>query len=1695
MSTFFLMMSPEILILTLCDSAHKITVKCNGFGLFGMKKNYRINFFFIVLALSNVINAQQITLNEVMFNPAGADDYDEYIEVINAGETEANLTGLYLVINGIVDSIFSPGGDTLLAPDGFALVMDRGYLIERRSATYDTIIPTGTTLLSIQDNAFGINGLSNTGSSEIFLMNVSGDTLSRVSVLPDQEAGFSEEKIDYLGKDITANWGNSTRLYGTPGLVNSIARKNIDLAILDFSCISDTNKILPGDNIETELRIANPGREPVIDARIYLGIDKNGDLLLRDSEIIFSDRHTFQPLDTLTIYPVISKIKSGRQRIVCLLDAVDENPENNRAQLLLKIPYRKGCLAINEFMFAPKPDYGGEWIELMNISDDTLNLAGWSISDNSSTVTITQDDNLLPPKDFALLSSSESITEHWRIGGLLIHCVKPLPTLNNTEDSIVVRDLCGNIIDSLKYSSSWGYRQGVSLERIDPYKDSDLASNWALSIDSTGGTPGYKNSITINDFDLTVTEIGLVADTGCPKPGQPAELFVVVKNAGRKTVEDAEIYLGIDSNRDSLLQQKEVLYIDVLTIFPGDSVVLYPTILGFESGKNTVIGQLITEDDNMENNTGSFVLRAQFPWGSLAINEFMYIPNTGFGGEWIELFNVSADTVNLSEWQISDNSNTVTITESDWLLAPSAYTLISSDETITDYWNVGGLYIHMDSPLPTLNNAGDSIVVRDLCGHVVDSLKYSSGWGYRQGVSLERIDPYKDSDLASNWALSMDSTGGTPGFKNSRMIKNIDLGIDSVWCVSDSLMDGDPLEIHYIVGNKGLRDVQGYTVYLGLRTQGKKGNYRAVRDTIVYYSDSLSAQSFRRNTVVFKRVSGGVYRLYCELFLLDDEKIENDSDSCIVIVGYPENSLVINEVMNIPEPGESEWFELYNTTPDSLDLNLWRFRDAGGGWQDIVTQRHIISPNGYCIVAARADFRQTYPDFDSDLIVPDKFPILNNGSDSLFIVDGTGHLIDRVVFQQSWGGSTGVSIERKNPSVPALDQYNWGSSTDSGGATPGRQNSILKYQMNLAIIPESFQFFDSTLTRNSQAVFSIDVCNKGRQESNSFSLTIYRSSENEDLPDEEEIIWTADNIFPMLPDSICSITGEFPANRSGRNHYRAIIEMSGDEYIGDNAASADLLVGYPDASVTLNEFLAYPAGDQVEFIEVINCSDEQVCFDEWWLGDNRSRVKLSATGKTAPGAYVVIAPDSSFFDSFPTVLDWVIIPDKWPVLGNTFDNIILKDITGQTIDSLFYDETWNMKPGVSFEKILPEYPGGDPSSWTLCRSNTGATPGCENSVTPKLYDLCLDSAAIIQESDSPDSLIRIICWISNSGRRECPAAEIVLTENNKTVSTYKIDVLPAGERDSVEMIIDPPRSGVHWLLLSINWDMDMSAENDTFLVTVRIPFPRFSLLISEFMAKPDDLIEDNTKETEYVEIYSPLYDIPLEEWKLSDANISQAAELLSGQTIGRGQYFVLAADSSIFNYSGCNSQNTIVLDNFPNLNNDADAIVIRDPAGRTIDSLYYDEGWKIAQGISTEKVCLENPNSAENWRLSTDPSGGTPGYRNSVCIDIIAKKHGIHGEPNPFSPNGDGIDDSIALVYQLPYPSARVTVQIYDLMGRLIYEPAKDLLSSAEGVVYWDGSSTTGNRARVGMYVVRCSATDLASDKTVGYVTTIVLAR
>jgi hypothetical protein len=99
-------------------------------------------------------------------------------------------------------------------------------------------------------------------------------------------------------------------------------------------------------------------------------------------------------------------------------------------------------------------------------------------------------------------------------------------------------------------------------------------------------------------------------------------------------------------------------------------------------------------------------------------------------------------------------------------------------------------------------------------------------------------------------------------------------------------------------------------------------------------------------------------------------------------------------------------------------------------------------------------------------------------------------------------------------------------------------------------------------------------------------------------------------------------------------------------------------------------------------------------------------------------------------------------------------------------------------------------------------------------------------------------------------------------------------------------------------------------------------------------------------------------------------------------------FLIITSASNLSLFSAYTS--VIGLSSFPSLTNSTDQILLRDNSGSLIHYLEYSDSWfgtssKINGGWTLEMIDAENPCSGEgNWRPSNDPTGGTPGRKNSV---------------------------------------------------------------------------------------------------------------
>ncbi len=166
--------------------------------------------------------------------------------------------------------------------------------------------------------------------------------------------------------------------------------------------------------------------------------------------------------------------------------------------------------------------------------------------------------------------------------------------------------------------------------------------------------------------------------------------------------------------------------------------------------------------------------------GNIVINEIMYNPSLTQGSdanfEWIELWNIDSDTMDVSGWTITDVEDTFDIPGGaiippwHFIIIPSNPNSIINESEYSDNLGTGNDYVTTASGLQ-LSNSGDEVVVRNGDNKFIDSLSYgtTSPWPTEANgndPSLELINPELDNTQGANW-LAATENYGTPGDTNS----------------------------------------------------------------------------------------------------------------------------------------------------------------------------------------------------------------------------------------------------------------------------------------------------------------------------------------------------------------------------------------------------------------------------------------------------------------------------------------------------------------------------------------------------------------------------------------------------------------------------------------------------------------------------------------------------------------------------------------------------------------------------------------------------------------------------------------------------------------------------------------------------------------------------------------------------------------
>lgn len=165
--------------------------------------------------------------------------------------------------------------------------------------------------------------------------------------------------------------------------------------------------------------------------------------------------------------------------------------------------------------------------------------------------------------------------------------------------------------------------------------------------------------------------------------------------------------------------------------------------------------------------------------------------------------------------------------------------------------------------------------------------------------------------------------------------------------------------------------------------------------------------------------------------------------------------LVVNEILFDPFAGASEYFELYNRTPEALDVSrlaVTTRKESGElrGLYPLGEVKTPVAPGGYLVLTKqKAGVLSFYTVLSEETVCEvSKLPVLSNQSATLVLLDkASGEVIDEVSYSSRWhsalsGDTKGVSLERISPDADSQEPGNWASASAAAGyGTPGYPNS------------------------------------------------------------------------------------------------------------------------------------------------------------------------------------------------------------------------------------------------------------------------------------------------------------------------------------------------------------------------------------------------------------------------------------------------------------------------------------------------------------------------------------------------------------------------------------------------------------------------------------------------------------------------------
>lgn len=417
------------------------------------------------------------------------------------------------------------------------------------------------------------------------------------------------------------------------------------------------------------------------------------------------------------------------------------------------------------------------------------------------------------------------------------------------------------------------------------------------------------------------------------------------------------------------------------------------------------------------------------------------VPSAGLPEkEFIELFNNSSKSLNLLSCKLYDASSFIQFPQ--FVIGPGEY-LILCNYSDSIYFKPFGKVLALQN-LPSLNNDGDELTLRDSSNALLFTMKYDlSDYGNPGqsdgGYSLELVNFNSLCRKHDNWKASRSVSGGTPGQQNSWYETEADL-------MGPVLRSINPLsewEIKLIFNESLEPDLPHYL-----------NRFSLIPDRSIASIEFADNQFSEIIILLHQPIEHGVqYKLF---FNELQDCLGNKSNGQSEIFGRLEDpswqDLVFSEVLFDAYSNHFEFIELYNRSKKFISLSgLVISNTIGDGlWYSINSDR-TMAPNAYmALTKDPQDLIKVYPKGNINSIISTEIPPMADEGAVLLLSHRkwtAAQLLDSAICAKSWHNpfledEEGVSLEKVNFEIPSALKSSWESASASYGfGTPGAANS------------------------------------------------------------------------------------------------------------------------------------------------------------------------------------------------------------------------------------------------------------------------------------------------------------------------------------------------------------------------------------------------------------------------------------------------------------------------------------------------------------------------------------------------------------------------------------------------------------------------------------------------------------------------------